>query len=218
MRNMISLALLCVAAPASAQGYVGGHLLDSATASPLPCVQVSLVDTAGLVVARQLSSSDGAFQLDAPPQGAYRLRFFIWGHDPMLGPVELLEPSTERARRYLLNFREESKPLYWQPSQLDTAADAPSGLPMNLKEVPLRYPHELRMSGVQGDVRAHFVVDSTGRVVPTTVQIVRSTHHEFTNVVRKYLEKVQLQPARLDHRPVCTLKRDWPFTFRLGPR
>jgi TonB family protein len=216
MRFTLSLALLCVAVPASAQGYIGGHLLDSATASPLPCVQVSLLDTAGQVVARQMSSSDGAFQLDAPPRGAYRLRFFIWAHDPMLGPVELLEPSTERARKYLLTFREESKPQRWQRSQLDTAADAPSGPPMNPKEVSLRYPQELRLSGVQGDVTAHFVVDSTGRVVPMTVQIVRSTHHEFTNVVRKYLEKVQLQPARLDHRPVCTLKRDWPFTFRLG--
>jgi hypothetical protein len=216
MRITLSLALLCVAAPVHAQGYVGGHLLDSATALPLPCVQVSLVDTAGRVVARQLSSSDGAFQLDAPPQGAYRLRFFIWSHDPLLGPVEQLEPSTERARRYLLTFREESKPQRWQRSQQDTAADAPSGLPLNREAARLRYPHDLLMSGVPGDVTAHFVLDSTGRVIPLTVQIVRSTHHEFTNVVRKYLEKVQLEPARLDHRPVCTLIRDRPFTFRLG--
>lgn len=216
MRIKISLTLLCVAAPAYAQGYIGGYLLDSATASPLPCVQVSLIDTAGRVVARQMSSSDGAFQIDAPPEGAYRLRFFIWSHEPMFGPVELLEPSTARARKYLLTFREESKPQRWLRSQLDTAADAPPGPPLNPAKDPPRYPPELRMSGIQGDVTAHFVVDSTGRVVPMTVQIVRSTHHAFTNVVRKYLENVQLQPARLDHRPVCALKRDWPFTFRLG--
>lgn len=217
MRITLSLALLCVAPPAYAQGYVGGHLLDSATASPLPCVQVSLVDTAGRVVARQLTSSDGAFQLDAPPQSAYRLRFFIWSHEPLLGPVEQLEPSTERARKYLLTFREEPKPHPWHRSQQDTAADAPPGPPLNREAAPMRYPPDLRMSGVQGDVTAHFVVDSTGRVIPLTVQIARSTHHEFTDVVRKFLDKVQLEPARLDHRPVCTLMRDWPFTFRLGP-
>ena len=66
MRISLSIALLCVAAPLSAQGYVGGFVLDSATKAPLPCVVVALLDTAGHAVARQLTIDNGAFQFDAP--------------------------------------------------------------------------------------------------------------------------------------------------------
>ena len=48
------------------------------------------------------------------------------------------------------------------------------------------------------------------------VQIVRSSHRDFTEVVLKYLEKVEYQPARMEHRPVCALARDWPFRFTVG--
>jgi hypothetical protein len=47
MRVTLSAALLFVAAPLSAQGYVGGFVLDSATKAPIPCVVVALLDTAG---------------------------------------------------------------------------------------------------------------------------------------------------------------------------
>ena len=59
----------------------------------------------------------------------------------------------------------------------------------------------------------HYVLDSTGRVIPPTVQIARSTHHAFTDAVRSYLRNVRYEPARLDRQPVCALMRDWPFTF-----
>lgn len=105
MRIPLTLALLLVAAPVHAQGYVGGYTVDSATSEPLPCVEVALVDTSGCVVTRQLSVNDGMFQLDAPPRGVYRLRFSVWYHEPLVGPGEELEPIMERARKYALAFR-----------------------------------------------------------------------------------------------------------------
>jgi TonB family protein len=222
MRILLRLAftLPFVALPVRAQGYVGGFVLDSATNTPLPCLQVALVDTSDRVVERQLTTGEGQFQLDAPPRGTYRLRFFTWAHEPMFGPAEELEPTTERNRRYVLTLRPDSKLAARAPAvpamgRPDSAADAPPRLPPYSRSTPLRYPQNLRENRVQGEVIVHFVVDSTGRVIPPTVQIARSTHHGFTDAVRPYLHSVQYEPARLDHRPVCALMRDWPFTFSL---
>jgi len=221
MRFATTIALLLIAAPLSAQGYIGGYALDSATNTPLPCLQVALVDTSGRVVERQLTTGDGLFQLDAPPKGTYRLRFFAWSHDTLFGPAEQLEPTIERTRRYVLTLRPDARLATRTPAALatrmaaDSAADAPPRPPRNPRSAPLRYPQDLRENGVQGEVIVHYVVDSTGRVIPPTMQIARSTHHGFTDAVRPYLRSVQYEPARLDHRPVCALMRDWPFTFSL---
>jgi TonB family protein len=220
MRFTLVIALLLIARPLSAQGYIGGYALDSATNTPLPCLQVALVDSAGRVVTRQLTTGEGLFQLDAPPKGAYRLRFSTWSHDPMMGPTEELEPTTERTRKYVLAFRPDAKLAARAPAVspasgvADTAADAPPRL-LPSRSAPIRYPQGLRENHVQGEVIVHYVVDSTGRVIPPTVQIVRSTHDGFTDAVRSFLRSAQYQPARLDHRPACALMRDWPYTFSL---
>jgi TonB family protein len=98
----------------------------------------------------------------------------------------------------------------------DTASTAPIGPPPHPEATQLVYPLHLRERGQEGEVIAHFVIDSAGRVVRPTVQIARSTNSGFTEVVRSYLEKVEFEPARLDRRPVCALVRDWPFRFSLA--
>ena len=97
----------------------------------------------------------------------------------------------------------------------DTAAEVPPRLQPQRQSAPLRYPQHLRENRVQGEVIVHFVVDSTGRVIPPTVQIARSTHQGFTDAVLPFLRSARYEPARLDNRPVCALMRDWPFTFSL---
>jgi TonB family protein len=217
MCSLVLPALLWIAAPLHAQGYVGGFVSDSITASPLPCVEVALLDTAGHVVSRQLTSGGGAFQLDAPPRGTYRLRFAIWAHEPLYGPMEELEPTMERGRKYVIGFRVAPGRDKGKRSPDDPTADAPPGLPINRESAPLRYPPDLREQGVQGDVTVDFVLDSTGHVIPFTLRVVKSTHPAFTMAARKFLELVQFQPARFDHHPACALMLDRPLTFRLGP-
>lgn len=213
MRTLILLSLLCTALPLHAQGFVAGYVVDSATRAPLQCIDVAIQDTAGRVVVRQSTASDGSFLLNAPPRGEYRLRFSTWGQDPLYGPQETLEPTTRREGTFALALVDFVGQLKLR--EADTLANAPPGRPLNLKTASIRYPPELYRKKVQGEVRADFVIDSTGAVVPESVRILSSTHADFSEAVTRHLRALRFEPALRDRRPVCALMHGWPFRFRL---
>jgi protein TonB len=78
-----------------------------------------------------------------------------------------------------------------------------------------RYPETLRGAGVEGEVVAEFVVDSTGRVEPATVAIVQRAHPLFEQAVRQALRGMRFRPAQAGGRTVRQLVRQ-PFTFTLA--
>ena len=80
--------------------------------------------------------------------------------------------------------------------------------------VPPRYPEALRRAGVEGDVVAKFVVDTTGRVDLRSVEILRSTHDAFTTAVREALSKLRFAPATTGERKIRALAV-MPFHFTL---
>ena len=213
MRTVILLSLLCTAVPLHAQGYVAGYVVDSATRAPLQCIDVALQDTTGRIVARQATESDGAFLLNAPARGAYRLRFSTWGQEPLYGPLETIDSTTRREGTFALSLGDFVGQYQLRTS--DTVSNAPPGRPLNLRTANMRYPVELHRKKVQGEVRADFVVDSTGAVVPASVRIVSSTHPDFSEAVIKHLREIRLEPALRDRRPVCALMHGWPFRFRI---
>ena len=213
MRISVPVALLLAAAPLQAQGFVAGYVVDSATRAPLQCIEVALQDTTGRVAARQMTASDGSFLLDAPPPGVYRLRFATWGQDPLYGPQETLDRTTRREGTFALALVDFVGQVKLRES--DTLTNAPPGRPLNLKEAAIRYPRDLHKQKVQGEVRANFVVDSTGAVVPESVRIVSSTHRDFSQAVIDHLRVLRFEPALRDGRPVCALMHGWPFRFRL---
>ena len=77
-----------------------------------------------------------------------------------------------------------------------------------------RYPERLRVAGVNGRVRIRFVVDTTGRVEPTSVQIVESTHELFTNAVREILPVLRFKPSEANGKRVKSLA-EMPFEFQI---
>jgi protein TonB len=77
-----------------------------------------------------------------------------------------------------------------------------------------RYPEALRTAGVEGEVIAEFVVDTTGRVEPATVTIVRGAHPLFETAVRDALRRMRFRAAEAGGRRVRQLVRQ-PFTFSL---
>jgi periplasmic protein TonB len=94
------------------------------------------------------------------------------------------------------------------PSQVDRVALLLPGSPSP------RYPESLRHSGVEGEVVAQFVVDSTGRVDSRYVAILRADHELFARAVRDALGGMRFAPAEAGGRKVAQLVQ-LPFTFSL---
>jgi TonB family protein len=77
-----------------------------------------------------------------------------------------------------------------------------------------RYPDILRAANVEGEVLVQFVVEANGRPNAATLKVLRSTHEQFTESVRKVLPQMQFNPALVGDIPVKQLVT-MPFTFSL---
>ena len=79
--------------------------------------------------------------------------------------------------------------------------------------VPI-YPDELFEAGITGATLVEFVVDSIGQIELNTFGVITSTHHLFTQSVRRSLDDISFVPARLKGQPVRQLVQ-WPVRFDL---
>src|SRR5215207_2181911 len=78
------------------------------------------------------------------------------------------------------------------------------------------YPRDLLAIGLEGSVQATYIVDSTGRVDTTTVEVVRSDDPRFTESVRNALGQSRFRPAKRRGKPVRQLVSQ-KFSFRIEP-
>lgn len=77
-----------------------------------------------------------------------------------------------------------------------------------------RYPSMLQSAGVDGSVRAQFVVDTLGRVEQGSFRALESTHDLFTASVREALARARFTPAEAGGRKVRQLVEQ-TFTFSI---
>jgi protein TonB len=77
-----------------------------------------------------------------------------------------------------------------------------------------RYPSLLQSAGVEGDVRAQFVVDTLGRVEHGSVRILETSHDQFSAAVRDALAGARFTPAEAGGHKVRQLVEQ-TFTFRI---
>ena len=78
-----------------------------------------------------------------------------------------------------------------------------------------RYPDMLRQAGVEGEVLAQFVVDTTGRAEPSTLKILKSSHDLFIQSVKNALPQMKFIPAEVGGRKVKQLVQQ-PFSFSIA--
>jgi len=78
-----------------------------------------------------------------------------------------------------------------------------------------RYPDMLRQAGVEGEVLAQFVVDTTGRAEANSLKILKSSHDLFVQSVRNALPQMRFIPAEVGGRKVKQLVQQ-PFTFSIA--
>jgi TonB family protein len=78
------------------------------------------------------------------------------------------------------------------------------------------YPRELIAIGVEGSVQATYIVDTTGLVDTTTVEVLRSDDPRFTESVRTALAGMRFRPAKRGRKPVRQLVEQ-RFRFQIQP-
>jgi len=86
--------------------------------------------------------------------------------------------------------------------------------PERLAGPPLVYPELLKQAGVQGEVVVQAVIDTLGRVEPSSVRIMSSSNPGFNEPARNVVLKSLFRPARVHGRAVRVLI-SLPVQFRL---
>ena len=76
--------------------------------------------------------------------------------------------------------------------------------PSLLSAPPPAYPALLKQAGIQGRVLLRAIVDTTGRIEPASVRILRSPNPAFDQPTRDWLMKAQFRPARMHGQAVRT--------------
>jgi len=86
-----------------------------------------------------------------------------------------------------------------------------------LKGPTPNYPETLRAAGVEGVVKAQFVVDTSGHAEPGSLKIISSDNELFSAAVRSALPRMRFRPAEVGGRKVRQLVEQ-PFQFSLNGR
>jgi protein TonB len=73
----------------------------------------------------------------------------------------------------------------------------------------------LQSAGLEGDVRAQFVVDTLGRVEQGSFRVLQTSHDLFAAAVREALSRARFKPAEVGGRRVRQLVEQ-SFTFRIS--
>jgi protein TonB len=78
-----------------------------------------------------------------------------------------------------------------------------------------RYPDILKSAGVEGEVLAQFVVDTTGRAEISTFKVLKASHELFGAAVKNALPNMRFYPAEVGGRKVKQLVQQ-PFVFAIS--
>jgi protein TonB len=89
--------------------------------------------------------------------------------------------------------------------------------PLLLAAPPPPYPELLRQAGIMGRVMLQAIVDTTGRVDPTSIKVLQSPNAGFEHPSRQWILKALFRPARVRGRAVRVLVH-LPLDFSIDGR
>jgi TonB family protein len=76
------------------------------------------------------------------------------------------------------------------------------------------YPKDMEARGIEGDVKARFVIDSTGLIDPSTIKVLESTNESFARAVRAAMPGMRFRPAMVGTKAVRQLAEQ-EFAFHV---
>jgi len=229
---ILGAASLACLAPArlSAQMVEAGVARDAKLGTPLACLHVALLDSAGKAIQHTVTDSAGQFLLEAPRPGRYRVQFLVYRWEPLAGPVDTLAEGASRQRVYPLTFanmliadtssvrqqgaaaQRDSKEKIQQFDDMLRADESASGWQSRRAmrfAYGLKYPEDLFTKGVGGSVLARFIVDATGLARTGSWVTLFASSPELEYAVKSKLPDARWMPAENAGQPVCELVMDF---------
>jgi TonB family protein len=174
---------------------LGGQVVQLDTKKPLSGAAVALVNDSAQIVASTSASPEGAFYLDAPRPGEYRLVLFVAG-------ASFVSPSVK------LDSGKTIEKQFSVPDVPDAFASTLFARDVTSEATPLpgspqpAYPSGLLEEGIRGLVSAMFVVNETGHPELATLRVLSATNERFAESVRGALQRTRFVPAQKDGAPV----------------
>lgn len=199
-----SIRLLLLAAPAilahpifSGAQTVQGTLVGEKSLHPIGNAHVTLVDDSGHVAAdAKTDSASGAFYLTALGKGQYRVRVLV-GHGGLtITPLFQLDSDQTVERTIVAPDWPTPYLRAFLPDDVTTPAR------LEPRQSP-RYPDAARAEQKAGAAVLRFVVDSAGKVDPSTLTVVSSDDPRFAQSVANFAVIAHFTPATIAGAPVA---------------
>jgi TonB family protein len=189
-----SAACAAVLLSASAQAQtVQGVLVGQKSLAPIASAQLALVDDSGHVTPPTTSDSgSGAFYLDAPKAGRYKLRILVGRGGLSYSPAFQVDSGQTIERKFAVPEWPTAVLEAYLPDDVSKKAAYKPG-----NRAP-RFPDALRAAGRDGLARVLFVVKPDGRPDMSTFSVVESDDDAFTRATRDAAEEAQFIPAERD--------------------
>ncbi len=186
-----AVALLATAAPGLAAQTLGGQVVQIESKKPIAGAAVALVNDSAQVVATTSASPDGAFYLDAPAAGDYRLVVLVAGASFVSPAVKLDSGKTVEKQYSVPNVPENFATTMFARDVTTPAAPVP-GSPRPT------YPAGLAEKGERALVSTMFVVDADGRLDVDSFQALNTAAAPFIESIRDALKRTRFVPAQKD--------------------
>jgi TonB family protein len=78
------------------------------------------------------------------------------------------------------------------------------------------HPRLLLEAGISGRVILRFIIDTTGQIEATSIEVLEKTHEAYADAARSGVLGARFRPAHFGNRAVRQLTR-WPVNFQIGP-
>jgi hypothetical protein len=188
-------AILVATAPVAAAQTLGGQVVRLDTKAPVAGAAVALVNDSAQIVASGAAGPDGAFYLDAPSPGDYRLVLFVAGAS-FVSPAVQLDSGATVEKQFSVPDVPESF-----ASTLFARDVTSQAMPMPGSPAPA-YPADLAARGARAIVSTMFVVSDHGQPDLGTFRALNDADAHFVEAIRDALQHTRFLPAQKDGKPV----------------
>jgi len=206
--SVATFALLCATAPGLASQTLGGQVVQIDSKKPLAGAAVALVNDSAQVVASASASSEGAFYLDAPTAGAYRLVVLVSGAS-FVSPAVTLDSGKTIEKQFSVPDVPSSFASALFARDVTSPARAMPGSPRPT------YPAALADRGTRALVSTMFVVDADGRPNIESFRALNAAAEPFLDAIRESLKRTRFVPAQKDGAPIQQVVQ---YTYDFGMR